>query len=81
MFTVRVGMRHVGLGGRAGSAALSSASLEASAYARAMNLDKWERRTEWPMTALAVIFLAVYAVPILHPDRGACDVGCRTRSS
>jgi len=33
-----------------------------------MNLKTWERRTDGPMAALAVIFLAVYAWPILEPD-------------
>lgn len=30
--------------------------------------DRWERRTEWPLTLLAVVFLAAYALPILEPD-------------
>jgi voltage-gated potassium channel len=29
---------------------------------------RWERSTEWPLIIAAVIFLAVYAVPILHPN-------------
>jgi voltage-gated potassium channel len=29
--------------------------------------DAWERRTAGPLTALAVVFLVAYAVPILHP--------------
>src|SRR5215212_9867445 len=33
-----------------------------------MTLETWERRTDWPMTGLAVIFLAVYAGPILRSD-------------
>lgn len=28
----------------------------------------WERRAEWPLTVLALAFLAAYAVPILEPD-------------
>lgn len=28
----------------------------------------WERRTEWPLTFVAVVFLASYAWPILDPD-------------
>ena len=32
-------------------------------------LAQWRRRTEWPLVAAAVLFLAAYAVPILH--RGA----------
>ncbi len=27
----------------------------------------WERRAEWPLTAVALVFLAAYAWPILHP--------------
>lgn len=36
----------------------------------AMSDDKllgWQRRTEWPLTLLAVAFLAAYATPILTP--------------
>jgi voltage-gated potassium channel len=29
--------------------------------------DRWTRRTEYPLAALAVLFLAAYAWPILHP--------------
>ncbi|MCU1538665.1 MAG: sugar dehydrogenase [Humibacillus sp.] len=41
--------------------------------------DRWERRTEWPLTALAVAFLMAYALPILKPDlrpwaRTACEL-------
>jgi voltage-gated potassium channel len=41
--------------------------------------DDWERRTAGPLTALAVVFLVAYAVPILRPDlhrdwRDACEV-------
>lgn len=32
-----------------------------------MTLDRYERVTEWPMTGLAVVFLAAYAWPILEP--------------
>ncbi|MFC6287722.1 potassium channel family protein [Nocardioides sp. GCM10027113] len=31
-------------------------------------VDRWERRTEWPLAALAVVFLVAYAWPILDPD-------------
>ncbi|MBT8225905.1 MAG: potassium channel family protein [Dactylosporangium sp.] len=31
-------------------------------------LEAWERRTAWPLIALSVVFLFVYAVPILKPD-------------
>jgi voltage-gated potassium channel len=36
-----------------------------------MTLEAWERRTDWPMTVLAVVFLAVYAWPILDPGLGS----------
>lgn len=28
----------------------------------------WERRTEWPLTLLALVFLVAYAVSVLYPD-------------
>lgn len=39
----------------------------------------WERRTDWPLIAAAVLFFAAYAAPILHPDlndvwRRACSI-------
>ena len=30
---------------------------------------RWEQRAEWPLTVLAVLFLAAYAWPILDPDQ------------
>jgi voltage-gated potassium channel len=33
-----------------------------------MRLGKWERRTDGPLTVLAVAFLGCYAWPILQPD-------------
>jgi voltage-gated potassium channel len=33
-----------------------------------MTLDTWERRSDWPLTVLAVVFLGCYAWPILQPD-------------
>lgn len=33
-----------------------------------MTLETWERRTDWPLTVLAVVFLGCYAWPILDPD-------------
>jgi voltage-gated potassium channel len=33
-----------------------------------MRLQTWERRTDWPLTVLAVVFLGCYAWPILDPD-------------
>jgi voltage-gated potassium channel len=43
------------------------------------SLHAWQRRTEWPLTGLAVAFLGAYALPILDPDmpragRTACTV-------
>jgi voltage-gated potassium channel len=32
------------------------------------NADDWERRTEWPLTAAAVVFLVAYGAPIAWPD-------------
>lgn len=34
-------------------------------------VDVWERRSEWPLAALAVAFFAVYAIPII--DTGLSD--------
>lgn len=34
-------------------------------------LARWERRTQWPLTLAALVFLAAYAWPILQPDLGA----------
>jgi voltage-gated potassium channel len=31
-------------------------------------VDRFERRTEWPLAVLALVFLAAYAWPILQPD-------------
>lgn len=31
-------------------------------------LRRWERAAEWPLTAVALLFLVAYAVPILRPD-------------
>jgi voltage-gated potassium channel len=35
---------------------------------RAELAERWERLTEWPLVVAALIFLAVYALPILAPD-------------
>jgi voltage-gated potassium channel len=44
-----------------------------------LRADAWERRTAGPLTALAVVFLIAYAVPILRPElartwHDACQV-------
>lgn len=36
-------------------------------------MTSWERRTEWPLTAAAVLFLAAYAWPILDPSLSAAS--------
>lgn len=36
-------------------------------------LERWERKVEWPLTALAVVFLAAYAWQVLD-DHGAMHV-------
>jgi len=33
-------------------------------------VERWERRTEWPLSAAAMSFLVAYAVPIAWPDVG-----------
>jgi voltage-gated potassium channel len=37
----------------------------------ASRVARWERRTEWPLIALALLFLIAYATPILAPDMSA----------
>lgn len=42
-------------------------------------LDHWERRTAGVLTALAIMFIVVYAAPILRPElnaewRRACEI-------
>jgi hypothetical protein len=32
-------------------------------------LDTWEKRTEWPLAAIALIFLAAYAVDVLPSQK------------
>lgn len=32
--------------------------------------DRWERRTQRPLLALAVVFAAAYAVPIVYGSAG-----------
>ena len=34
-------------------------------------LQRWEKRTEWPLAIIAVIFLAAYAVEVLAQPHGA----------
>ena len=33
-----------------------------------MPIARWERLTEWPLTAAALLFLVAYAAPIIWPD-------------
>jgi voltage-gated potassium channel len=62
------------------SSSKSSASRGTSTPDRAA-LDRWERLAEWPLTALAVLFLAAYAWPILVPDLDPAWVSvCRVAS-
>ncbi|RHA37537.1 potassium channel family protein [Cellulomonas rhizosphaerae] len=35
------------------------------------SVERWERRTEWPLTVAALVFLIAYAIPIAWPDVGA----------
>jgi voltage-gated potassium channel len=37
---------------------------------RQARLERWERRTEWPLAAAAVVFLVAYAWPILDSAMG-----------
>jgi voltage-gated potassium channel len=36
-------------------------------------LQRWEKRTEWPLAAIATIFLAVYSVQVLANPQGRLD--------
>jgi voltage-gated potassium channel len=42
--------------------------MTATAAERAVLVRRWERAAELPLMIAAVVFLAAYAVPILHPD-------------
>jgi len=33
-------------------------------------LVRWEKRTDWPLSAVAMIFLIAYAIPIINPSTG-----------
>jgi voltage-gated potassium channel len=35
------------------------------------HLQRWEKRTEWPLAAVAVVFLAVYTVQVLERPHGS----------
>ena len=52
-----------------------------TAAERAVLVRRWERASELPLMVAAVVFLAAYAVPILHPDlpRWLLDL-CRSLS-
>jgi voltage-gated potassium channel len=52
-----------------------------TAAERAVLGRRWEQATEWPLMIAAVVFLAVYAVPILNPDLpGWLLYACRSLS-
>ncbi|MFC9247990.1 potassium channel family protein [Streptomyces sp. NPDC057136] len=36
--------------------------------------QRWERRTQWPLLALALLFAVAYAVPVIAPDAGAATL-------
>jgi voltage-gated potassium channel len=40
-------------------------------------LQRWERRTEWPLAAVAITFLIVYSIQVLVEPRGATHVVLR----
>lgn len=40
-------------------------------------LETWERRTEWPLGAVALLFLAAYAVEVLAQPQGAAALAVR----
>ena len=45
---------------------MSDRRIDAAAFdVDRMTLETWERRTDWPLTGLAVLFLVCYAWPIL----------------
>jgi voltage-gated potassium channel len=61
-----------------GRLTLTAAALEACGYGLDMmfamtRLQRWEKLSEWPLAVLAVVFLAAYAYPILHPDLGHAE--------
>jgi voltage-gated potassium channel len=55
--------------------------MTAAAAERAELVRRWERASELPLMIAAVVFLAAYAIPILHPDlpRWLLDL-CRSLS-
>jgi hypothetical protein len=36
-----------------------------------LRLERWERRAEWPLAFLALLFLAFYSVEVLAQPQGA----------
>ena len=34
---------------------------------RAVERERWDTLSEWPLVVAALAFLAAYAIPILHP--------------
>lgn len=47
-----------------------AAPIGEAAFPRRGRLQRWERRTEWPLALAAVVFLVCYAVPVLDPSLG-----------
>jgi voltage-gated potassium channel len=54
------------------SAPLNGSEIDAAvlAVAEKPRLDRWEKRTEWPLATVAVIFLAAYSIRVLAQPQG-----------
>lgn len=64
-------MSAAGEGAPAGDASHAGPVASRDAHHEEGRRERWERRSEWPLTIASVIFLAAYAVPILVPDLGS----------